>query len=173
MEVFSHLSKEEIEKLSDALALVTILIGAADGNLDSEERTWSEQMLRARSYSGLKALQEFYRNVSEGFWVNLQHEMAELPKDIAERNAVISTRLEALNDILSKLTPQIAYAYYKGLLRLAAETAKSSGGFLRIAAISPEEKKWLELPMITPISKPPGMEDLEDVNDDEEAETEE
>ena len=38
MDIFSNLSKEEIEKLHDAPALVTILIGGADGKLDGEEQ---------------------------------------------------------------------------------------------------------------------------------------
>lgn len=154
MNIFNGLSKEEIEKLHEAPALVTILIGASDGKLDGEERTWSEKLLRARGYSGIPELQEYYRTVSESFWVDLQHELAALPAGIEERNEIISDRLAGLNPILAKLEPEIAYGLHKGLLGLAEETAKASGGFLRIGAISAKEHILVTLPMLTPIEKP-------------------
>jgi hypothetical protein len=39
-------------------------------------------------------------------------------------------------------------------VKLAEETAKASGGFLRIGAIAPEEEVWMSLPMLTPIAAP-------------------
>ncbi len=159
MDIFSKLSKEEIEALKAAPALVTILIGAADGKLDGEERSWSEKLVRTRSYAGQVDLQEYYRSISEGFWVKIQHEMSVLPTDIEGRSAVLADRLEQLNPILAKLDHEVAYGLYKGLLGLAAETAKASGGFLRIGAVSSKEYEWVKLPMITPIDAPDGSEE--------------
>ncbi len=159
MDIFSKLSTEEIEALKAAPALVTILIGAADGKLDGEERTWSEKLVRTRSYAGQEELQEFYGSISEGFWVRIQHEMSILPTDAADRNDVLSERLSQLDPILAKLDHEVAYGLYKGLLGLAAETAKASGGFLRIGAISASEHEWVKLPMIAPIEGPEGTEE--------------
>ena len=151
---FDQLSKEEIDALVEAPALITILVGAADGDLDREERTWSERLLRSRTYNNPKTLNEFYRVVVEGFWVKVHSEMAHLPEDPEARNTEISTRLERINPILAKLDLQLAADLYKGFLGLAEETAEASGGFLRIGAISAEEARWVKLPMITPIIAP-------------------
>ncbi len=159
MDIFKKLSQEEIEALKAAPALVTILIGAADGKLDGDERNWSEKLVRTRSYAGQADLQEYYRSIAEGFWVKLQHEMSVLPADTRERNAVLADRLGKLNPILVKLDREVAYNLYKGLLGLAAETAKASGGFLRMGAVSSEEHEWVNLPMIAPIEAPAGMEE--------------
>ncbi len=151
MDIFSNLTKEEIEALKAAPALVTILVGAADGQLDGEERSWSERLIRTRTYAGQADLQEFYRSISEGFWVRIQHEMSTLPSDVETRSTVLSDRLTQLNPILAKLDTELARSLYKGLLGLAEETAKASGGFLRIGAVSSEEHEWVKLPMIEAI----------------------
>lgn len=147
---FEKLSKDEIDALVEAPALITILIGAADGDLDKEERTWSERLLRTRTYNNPKILNEFYRVVVEGFWVKVHSEMAHLPEDPKERNEVISARLERINPVLEKLDPQLAADLYKGFLGLAEETAEASGGFLRIGSISAVEARWVKLPMLKP-----------------------
>lgn len=154
MNIFSNLTTEEIELVKEAPALVTILIGAADGKLDGEERNWSERLLRTRSYSADPELQDYYGQVSEGFWAELQHELSTLPADTAERNQAISNRLEKLNPVFAKLDNSIAYSLYKGLLGLAEETAKASGGFLRIGSIAAVEHEWVKLPMLTVITEP-------------------
>ncbi|MBL7828668.1 MAG: hypothetical protein JNJ57_18685 [Saprospiraceae bacterium] len=154
MEPFKQLTQESLEKLLDAPALVTILIGASDNNLDGEERTWSEKLLRARSFSGRPELQDYYRVVAESFWVKLQHELNSLPVDVSKRNEEIKRRLSELNPILSSLDHKIAYLIYKGLIGLAEETAKASGGFLRIGAVSTPEYEWVKLPMIKAIAQP-------------------
>lgn len=156
---FEQLTKEEIDALIEAPALVTILIGAADGELDREERVWSERLLRTRTYNNPKALNEFYRVVVEGFWVKVHSEMAHLPEDAEQRNAEISTRLERLNPILAKIDVHLAADLYKGFLGLAEETAEASGGFLRMGAISAVEARWVKLPMLTPVVRPPAQEE--------------
>ena len=148
---FENLSKEEIDALVEAPALITILVGAADGDLDKEERVWSERLLRTRTYNNPKALNEFYRVVVEGFWMKVHSEMAHLPQDPETRNVEISSRLERINPILAKLDVQLAADLYKGFLGLAEETAEASGGFLRIGAISAVEARWVKLPMLTPV----------------------
>ena len=148
---FEHLESEEFDTLLDAPALITILVGAADGELDREERTWSERLLRTRTYNYPKQLNEFYRVVVEGFWVKVNDFMAELSTDTEVRGQEIARRLARLNDVFPKLEPQLAADIYKGFLGLAEETAAASGGFLRMGAISVEERQWIKLPMLTPV----------------------
>jgi hypothetical protein len=167
IEGFQQLSKEDINALVEAPALITILVGLADGELDSEERVWSERLLRSRTYNKPKELNEFYRVVVESFWARVQSEITHLPQNAEERNQELNERLARLNPILAKLDLELAADLYKGFVGLAEETAKASGGFLRIGAISHEESKWVNLPMLTPIVAPKKTEPEEE-NDEEE-----
>ena len=151
IEGFQNLEPEEIDVLLEAPVLITILVGAADGELDREERTWSERLLHARTYNNPKELNGFYRAVVDNFEGKLQREMTHLPKDAAARNEALTPRLERLNGVLAKLDLELAADLYKGFIGLAEETAKASGGFLRIGGIGAEESKWIKLPMLTPI----------------------
>jgi hypothetical protein len=154
IEGFKHLSEEEFDLLVEAPALITVLIGASDGELDREERVWSERLLRSRTYNKPKSLNNYYRVVAEGFWARVQGALAHLPADVHARNEEISKRLSTLNPVLAKLDPHLAANLYKGFLGLAHETAEASGGFLRIGAIGAEEAKWIHLPMLTPVEAP-------------------
>jgi hypothetical protein len=168
IEGFQHLAKGEIDALVEAPALITVLVGMADGELDGEERTWSERLLRSRTYNKPKELNEFYRVVVESFWARVHSEITHLPKDAATRNQELSERLSKLNPILAKLDIELASDLYKGFVGLAEETAKASGGFLRIGAVSAEEKKWMELPMLMPIFSPKKQEQEEEEGEKDE-----
>ena len=155
LEHFRQLSTAELDALTEAPVLITILVGTADGRLDREERTWSERLLRSRTYNNPKALNEFYRIVSNGFLEKVDAKLAELPTDTERRCQDVAHQLSKINPILAKLDQQIAADLYLGFLALAEETAESSGGFLRIGAISAVEEQWLGLPMLDPIEAPP------------------
>ncbi|MEZ4921222.1 MAG: hypothetical protein R2792_19125 [Saprospiraceae bacterium] len=148
---FENLSSAEVDQLVAAPVLITVLIGAADGELDREERKWSERLTKVKTYSNPNFLTEYYQVVSNGFLDKVDQAMANLPSGVEERSEEIKTKLEGLNPILAKLDTQLAYELYKGFLGLAKETANASGGFLRIGAVSAAEYAWVELPMITPI----------------------
>lgn len=152
---FQNLEKNEIDALVEAPVLITILIGAADDNIDGEERKWTERLLRARTYNRPKELNEFYRVVVEGFWGKVQDRLSRLPAEVEARNEAISKLLGNLNPVLAKLDPELAADLYHGFISLAEETAKASGGFLRIGAISAAESRWTKLPMLTPIEHKP------------------
>jgi tellurite resistance protein len=49
-EYFKPLSENEKSELSDALALITVLIAGADGNFEKEELEWAEKVTHIRSY---------------------------------------------------------------------------------------------------------------------------
>jgi hypothetical protein len=168
MEGFKKLNAEELDTLLAAPILITILVGAADGELDREERSWSERLMRTRAYNKPKHLNEFYRVVSEGFLDKIDAQMAALPTNTEARNAVLTEKLKEVNPVMAKLDVQLGADLYHGFLGLANETAESSGGILRIGAISREEAKWLKLPMLTPVIAPAGHRtDSDGVDEDE------
>lgn len=151
LEGFEHLSSEEMDTLIAGPVWITILIGAADGKMDHEERTWTERLMRARTYSQPNLVSEYYRVVAEGFLNKVDQEMAGMPADTASRNALLAEKIGALNPVLGKLDTSLAATLYKSYVVLARETAKASGGFLRIGSVSAAEYKWLHLPMLTPV----------------------
>ena len=147
---FDKLEAAEIDQLVEAPVLITALIGAADGELDKEERNWSERLTNVMSYSKAR-LADFYQLVSQDFIKKVDDLLAGLPAGAEERSELIKDRLSAINPILAKLDQDLAAALYKSFIGLSKETAKASGGFLRIGSISAAEYKWVELPMIDEI----------------------
>lgn len=161
---FQQLETAELDALLEAPVLITILVGAADGNLDREERRWADHLMQTRTFARPKDLHEFYRIVSDRFLEKVDAAMAAYPEDAAMRGALIAQKLVELNPILAKLEPPLAGDLYKSFLVLARETASASGGFLRIGAVSAVEAQWVDLPMITPVPfkrKPGEDEDLD------------
>jgi hypothetical protein len=152
MEGFQQLDATELSALLDAPVLITILIGAADGDLDREERTWSDRLMRVRTYSNARHLHEFYETVANGFLDKVDAHLAALPETTQTRNEMISGKLSDLNAVLAKLEHSLAADLYNGFLGLAEETAEASGGFLRMGAVSAAEDKWVKLEMLTPIA---------------------
>lgn len=157
MDGFEHLSPAQMADLLDAHALVTVLIGMADGDFDREERRWSERLVEVHTYLEPKHLRKFFDAVLADFSPKTSALAADLPADAAARNAVLSERIARLNDVFPLLEPLVAYRIYRSLTGLALETAKASGGFLRIGAISAEERAWVGLPMLRPVPKPKNL----------------
>lgn len=148
---FSKLNEKEIDLMYDAIPLITLLIAHADGEMDEDERAWSEKITQVRTYSYHPSMQGYYEKIREKYQENLNQLMNSLPKDNDQRLAEISRRLSGLNDILPKLDPVFAWRFYHGMLTFAQHVAKASGGILGWGAISKEEKKYLGLDMINPI----------------------
>jgi hypothetical protein len=92
----------------------------------------------------------------------LEELIQSLPKDTEARNAAISEQLAALNPLLAKLDQHDGHLLYHSFLTFAEHVAKSSGGFLRIGAISKAEAKLMGLSMITAIAEPEEQEDTEE-----------
>jgi len=150
---FSHLHATELDALLEAPALITVLVGAADGILDREERTWSDRLMQSRTYNNPKHLNAYYSVVANGFMDKLDAFMAEYPDDVDQRSQLISDKLSKLNPILAKLDQPLRADLYLSYLGLAKETAKASGGFLRIGAISAAEAVWINLPMLDVVAE--------------------
>ena len=149
--VFDGINESQYHSLKEALPLITILIAGADGKIDEQELNWAEKLTYIRSYAEPEELNEFYSEVEDGFDVKIQDALSQLPAELEEREAAISSKLSALNGILACLPNNIAYQVYSGFTSFAKHIAKASGGFLRFGSISSKEKPWINLPMIEPI----------------------
>ena len=154
MKFFTPLSQEELVQLQDAIPQIAILIAGADGNIDAEEREWADKLTNIRAFAGDKVLNEYYENVHANFSIRFNDMLKTLPKNTAERQQALSASLSNLNGALEKLDPRVAFHIYKSFVTYAKSIAEETGGFFRFGAISAEEKKWIGLPMITPIAEP-------------------
>jgi hypothetical protein len=154
MKFFTPLSQEELQHLQDAIPQIAILIAGADGNIDAEEREWADKLTNIRAFAGDKVLHEYYENVHANFSIRFNDLLKTLPTNTAERQQVLSSNLAHLNAVLAKLDPRVAYHIYKSFVTYAKSIAEETGGFFRFGAISSEEKKWIGLPMITPLVEP-------------------
>ncbi len=147
----SVLSPQEITILKDAHAYITILIAGADGKIDPKELSWAEKIAGIRTFAGDERLRHFHEAVNTEISEKIKSLMASLPTETGPRQAEIATQLKELNPILRQLDPSIGAYLYKGYKSFAERIAKASGGILAFFSIGPEERKWMDLPMLDPI----------------------
>ena len=93
----------------------------------------------------------FYKDVGINFHEKLEDYVDAFPKNVDDRNDIISDRLEDLNDILPKLDPWVGAHLYDSYLSFAKHVASASGGFWGFFSIGPKEERMMKLPMINPI----------------------
>jgi hypothetical protein len=146
---FEALTDEELDHLMQAPALVTALIGLADGELDREERTWPERLMRERNFVDSPLLKDFYMVVAEGFWASLHGTLGELPASAAARTQHLTAALTNLNPILDKLDTALASAIYQSLLRLAVAVSEVPSNSRPAINGEHPEAAWIGLPMLS------------------------
>lgn len=149
--MFNNISDAELNQLTDAIPLITILIAGVDGNIDNKEKEWAKKLTEIRSFAHEEDLQPYYEKVGDEFESKLENYITEYEGDTNARNNAITEKLKSLNTILPKLNNKIGYKLYDSFVSFAEHVAKASGGFMRFASISAEESKLIELPMISPI----------------------
>lgn len=149
-EYFKVLNDSEFDKLKDAIALITVYIAGADGNIDEDELKWAEKITSIRGYSTPDGLKGFYEEVGLDFQERVEKYVASLD-ELEVRNKTVEQKLESLNPILEKLNPKLGAALYESYRSFAKHVAKASGGFLGFFSIGPAEKAVLDLKMIHPI----------------------
>jgi hypothetical protein len=155
--IFSGLTKEENHKLLDAIPLITLLIGTADGDIDEKEISWAQRVTKFRSYTYDKDLQHYYQELNEIFEDRLAALFKTLPKGNEARQEYLKLELAKMDPLLQKIEGDDSYALYHDFLSFAKHVAKSSGGVLYMANVSPAEKALLGLDMLTPIENHPGI----------------
>lgn len=149
---FAGLTDAESTQLVDAIPLITILIAGADGDIDPTETEWAEKLTKIRQYDYDNELNDFYKKVGEGYSDRVSALIAELPGDTDRRVDMISDRLGKLNNILAKIDKDYAVGLISSFKTFANHVAKASGGFFGFGAVSNEEHKLIDLPMINPIA---------------------
>jgi hypothetical protein len=147
---FNHLTEAETQLLLDAPSIITVLIGSADGDMDSKEIEAGLKMIIVRKESGDALLQPYYNEVDKNYdkkLFNYSNQYKDTPaEDII---ASLSDKLRGLNEILSKIDPLFASVLVKSLRAFAKEIAEASGGFAGLMSISNVEQQLIDLPMIT------------------------
>ncbi len=128
----NELSREVLQHLAKAPALVFLLVAAADGNVDKKE------------------IAQFKKTIQDPDYQPLFAAMRETESDIPDLLAAIKSsgrspveELAILRGILEQLMPEEAASHYKVmLLKLGKSIAEASGGFLGVfgSKIGKEEK---------------------------------
>jgi hypothetical protein len=149
---FKKLAPHEAEFMFKAPVLVCILIAGADGKIDQKE------IREALTIAGKKKeskgiLFDYFQVVFDDFEDKLKIAIQNYPFEAAQRNPIITEELAVLNTVWSRLNPEFSVPFYEMLLDLAKRIASSSGGWLGIKSISPQEAKFITLPMISHPSK--------------------
>ena len=139
----------------DAIPLITILVGAADNQLDEVELTEAQRLADIRSYNNRGRLNAFYEIIDEGLTERIQELFNGMVNGTAAREKYIVGQLSKLNTILPKLREPYGYLYYHNFRTFARHIAEAHGGFLRFITVGPKEAKVMDLPMVNPIPKPP------------------
>lgn len=147
---FNTLNELEVHLMIKAPVLVTILIAGAEGNIEEKEIDWGAKLAHIRSEDTDSTLQHYYREVDKSFKDLLKMFLVTLPDGLEERNKKIISELKKINHIIPKLEKKIAAEFYKGLLSLSKQVAKSSGGIWGFGSISPDEQKYVNLEFIHP-----------------------
>ena len=150
-EEYKVLTQEEYETLKNSISWITILIASADGDIQPEEVEWAEKLANIRGFALPQELKGFYRDVGVDFHERLHNMIDVMPKDKELRKDLLFEKLATVNPIMAKLDPSIGSVLYESFKSFAKHVAKASGGFLRFFSISSEEKKLMELTMLTPI----------------------
>lgn len=155
IENLKDLGEERYKKLQQAVADISVLIAGADGNLDKKETNWMKKLNHIRSYSADELIRPMYQELNDTIFGDIEAMTEALPKDTAERTALLTERLAGLNDIFVAIdNPELAYKLYESYTSYAEHIARASGGIWGIFSIGPKEAKLVDLDMINPIAKP-------------------
>ncbi len=153
---FSNLPSVDVELLYEVPLLITVLIAGADDNIDKDETNWAERISNYRRMNRPASLNDYYGEIAHQFQGKLERIIERFPPDVDKRAREIGHELKKLNVILEELPQIFAYELYTSYRTFAKQVAKASGGFLGFGAVSYEESKWVDLPMIREITKPEG-----------------
>ncbi len=148
---FEKLSEIQFQTTKDALAWITVLIAGADGKIDQEEKDWAEKVTKIRAYNNPGQLTAFYESVGASYKETLDKLIANAPEDVSQRQAILTRKLEQLNEILPLLDNNMGYHLLKSYKSFAKHVAKASGGFLGFMSVSNAEAKLIDLPMLNHI----------------------
>ncbi len=151
---FESLTRQELNILEDAIPQIAVLIAGADGEIEVQESEWATKLTHIRTYNSSEDLHDFYKEVDTNFAVKFAEFTKFSSAQTEVRQTKISENLSKLNPILAKLDNKTAFHLYDSFISFAKSIANVTGGVLGFHSVNSEEKKWVGLPMITPISPP-------------------
>ncbi|MEM6342829.1 MAG: hypothetical protein AAF927_03080 [Bacteroidota bacterium] len=143
---FSALSSEEISQLTEAPAVIAVLIAGADDNIDKKEKSWATRLVHYRTFTSDPKLHEYYETVNVRFEGHLDSLVESWTAEKSE--AELSARVSALNPILAKLDAEYADLLRESWRSMARKVAEASGGLVGIGSINKEEAALVDLPML-------------------------
>jgi hypothetical protein len=167
MQGFEQLSDQQLDILRLAPVQIVALVGASDGEYNEMEEHWASKLVHGKTIGKATFLRPFWLSVHKDFREKVSDMLSKVPEDNSYRNKIISDSLALCNDILAKLDPMVAGHLYKGFLDLANETAVASGGFMRMGAVNSDERAYVTLPMLQPITVPPLPKDEWQIEEEE------
>jgi len=144
-----HLKEEDKELVMRTPALISVLIGAADGDFDKHEKDQAITSVHFRAKQGDKFLKGYYKAVDMNFESVMLHISQKFEGDAGLRADQIIAELSELNEILPKLDKRFSKVLLEDWKLLAFNIGKASGGFLGYGRLSHEESHLVELKMIT------------------------
>jgi len=130
-----ELSQEHQEILFRMPALVSVLIGVADGDMDSNEESRAKRAVHFRQSIGDPLLFDYFAQVEK----QLDRDLAvyeDISRNIPSEDRVsyISDEIAQINDVLPLLDEKLATAIVKNLRSLAMGIATTSGGIIGVGA---------------------------------------
>lgn len=144
---FRKLEPDEAEFMLRAPVLVCILIAGADGKIDRKEIREAIAIAgRNREATGILA--EYFREVFDDFEDKLKIAIQSYPYETTQRTPMLVEELSTINSIWPKLSTEFCAMFYHMLLDIAEKIAASSGGWLGIGAVGPQEAQYIKLPMV-------------------------
>lgn len=149
IEQFSNLSKEEITRVTDAPALITVLIASTDEKINSDELKRALDLIKWKKFHARPDLTEYYLQVRKNFSNRMDailENLSSLSKE--DRIRFLEEELRKLNGIMPKFDREFAEQLYKSFQELAKGVAGASGGFLGYLTVNYDESKLVSLPMI-------------------------
>lgn len=144
-----NLNDAEKAALANGPIWVGILIGCADGEMNTKEIERIEEVIRTKTFSEQNDVHYLYKELTnENLKAKIEVEFDGLGGSAEEKADKATANLEGLNSLLAKVNSTYAAQYRDSLHDIAVEVAKAAGGILGIGSISSDEKELLDLPMI-------------------------
>ncbi len=145
---FSHLSSEELTILNETPMFVSLLIAAADNEIDFKETMWAEKVTFFRTKTAHYSLRDFYVNAHKVIKETMVLNLEMLPDNYDTRMQYLSDKIARINSILLKLDGNTKERLLESFQSLSLSIAEISGGMFSFFSHNPDEEKWLHLPMI-------------------------
>jgi hypothetical protein len=154
IKAFRSLDGTEAEFMFKVPALVCVLIAGADGDIDRKEIREAIAVASKNKNDRDSILYEYFQEVFGDFEDKLKIVIQSYPYESNQRTPILIEELAHVNSLWSKIPSEFAVEFHKMLLDLAQRIASSSGGWLGIKSVGPQEARYVKLPMINdPLKK--------------------